>query len=107
MPKKVINETMFEPIEVDIYGESYKVGKITETLMEALTETAKAIEGEEQSSTTAILCKQIGLYLGQPAEKFEALDIRELSTIVRFLNDEIAKQMEGETGKNLPAGAKK
>jgi hypothetical protein len=86
-----MTKELFEPIEVVIDGVEYEVGKVTaDTLkMDAVGDDAEAGG------------RQLAKILGVPATTFDQTDMRVVGMALKFVTDEIVKQM-GASVKNSP-----
>jgi hypothetical protein len=98
MPKLNLDETMgalFEPISLTIEGVEYTVGKITaETL-----KMEPVVDGEDDLTAGG---RQLAKMVGVKPTTFDKTDLRIVGQAVKFVSDEITKQM-GMPVKNLPA----
>lgn len=94
MPKMNMDEmvkTLFEPIEVIIDGVEYAVGKVT-------ADTLKLDEVGEDADAGG---HQLAKILGAKPTTFDTTDIRIVGAALKFVTDEIVKQM-GASVKNSP-----
>ncbi len=97
MPKMNLDEmveSLFEPITLVIGGVEYAVNKVT-------ADTLKMDVAEGSDDTTAG-GRQLAKILGVEATTFDHTDLRVIGVAVKFVTDEITKQM-GMPVKNLPA----
>ena len=95
MPKMNMDEmvkNLFEPIEVIIDGVEYRVGKVT-------ADTLK-LDGIGEDSDAG--GRQLAKILDVAADTFDTTDIRIVGAALKFVTDEIVKQM-GASVKNSPA----
>ena len=127
MPKLNLDEfseKLFEPIIITIDGKTFKVQKVTEELLNKLTEASgidynkladvaieqsdhkaaldyyKLVKTEKSSS----LCRQLSDILGTSKDCFVKTDIRQVVAAIRFISDNITKDMDADPKNFIVAG---
>jgi hypothetical protein len=76
-------EQISEPIEITLEGKVYKVGKITTDLIKKVTEI-----GKRKEEVNAPI-KQLACLLGVDPKELEEIDIRKVSSVLKFITDSI------------------
>jgi len=95
MPKMNMDEmakTLFEPISLTIEGVEYEVGKVT-------ADSLKMDAGGDEDTKAG--GRQLAKLLGVKATTFDNTDLRVVGVAVKFVTDEIIRQM-GMPIKNSP-----
>jgi hypothetical protein len=76
-------EQISEPIEITLEGKVYNVGKITTDLIKRVTEIGK------KKGDSSIPVKQLACLLGVEEGELEGVDIRKISSVLKFITDSI------------------
>lgn len=90
MAKRQFATKVFEPIEAEINGKSYRV-RPNLTYQEFQRQT----QDPDNASNAA---GQLAYFFDCAEEEFQSLDIRLISEISQYVVDEITKQMQGKSG---------
>lgn len=100
-------DTCFEQIEITFNDRIYKVGQVTEKMLEDVQEIATKEDADDADAT--IMDRQLALFLGVSTDDFKGQDIRIKSRIIKFITQTVRAQMNGtdEAGNvagNAPRG---
>ena len=118
------SEKLFEPITITIGGKEYTVPKVTAEVLDKLTSAVgvdynklaeEAIkQGNFEKATefnklakqekTNSLCRQLSDILGVDKNAFVKTDIRQIVAAIRFISDNITKNMEVDPKNFIVAG---
>lgn len=100
MPKLNLDEfseKLFQPITITVGGKEYTVPKVTAEVLDKLTSASK-----EEKTTS--LCRQLSDILGVDKNTFVKTDIRQIVAAIRFISDNITKDMEADPKNFIVAG---
>lgn len=98
MPKLIIS-SLFDPIEIEIDGEVFKVERLTRALLLKIGELME--EDDDKSLESGY--KVLELVLGERAyEVISELDIRRVNEIVEFIKDNISPSTSEEKNESKP-----
>ena len=82
-------QSMVEPIEITIDGNTYKIEKITHATVKKVTAAGKRLELGEIDAGTAVV-QQAAAILGVDEEVLHDVDVRKLGRVIRFVTDIVA-----------------
>ena len=96
MPKFNVDEKneLFEPIEIIIDGKEYQIDKITQKMLDNINKT---VDDKDDSYT---LSKQLAIMLSVDQKEFKDTDIRKMSAVIRYITEQITKDIEENPTKN-------
>lgn len=127
MPKLNLDEfseKLFDPITITVGGKEYTVPKVTAEVLDKLTSASGvdynklATEAIKQGNfavaadfyklvkeeKTTSLCRQLSDILGVQKDTFIKTDIRQIVAAIRFISDNITKDMEADPKNFIVAG---
>lgn len=98
MPKLNADELNYEPIELTLNGTLYVVKEVKQDMFDRVKEASKKAQEaiDEGKEDVNIIFEQLGIILNVDPSEFNGTDLRKATAAVRFLTDEITKQVEGK-----------
>ena len=93
-------DSLFEPIDLVIDGNTYRIEKITQGMMNQITQMAE----EKDTKDGSILSRQLAVFLGKPEGEFADADVRKLSQVIRFLVTTLGQQLGNLQAEGTPTG---
>ena len=101
MPKLTIDNSLLEPIEIEINGTTFKVQKMTRAVLTEVEVLRK--EADEDNLDAGY--KMIELLLGEDcSEIIQELDIRQVTEIAEFIKNSISSSEDEEKNVTTPGG---
>lgn len=100
MPKLNLDEfseKLFEPITITVGGKIYTVPTVTAEVLDKLTASSK----DDNSKS---LCRQLSDILSVDKNTFVKIDIRQIVAAIRFISDNITKDMDADPTNFIVAG---
>jgi hypothetical protein len=96
MPKYVAGEkrSAFEPVEVEIAGETFALKRVTGKTLRAFGRMSKQVQSGDPGAVCALLEEVLGI----PPDILDELDATEIFAVSNNLMEEVQKQMEGKAG---------
>ena len=102
MPKLIIDtkadESLFEPIEVEINGQTFQAKRLTRSVLLGIEDLMKQM----QVGSFDAAYKALELLLGEDALSVSDLDLTQVTKIIRFITD--TSMPEDEKNASKPGG---
>ena len=89
MEKQTFNaDSAFAPIEITLGGKTYQVVDLTPENFDKVAELSRKSRADGGESLS-VLCEQLAILTGEPADTFKSVDIRKMAAAIKFISDEI------------------
>ena len=92
------DESLFEPIEVEINGQTFQAKRLTRSLLAGIEDLMKQMQGGSFDAAY----KAIELLLGEGVLEVSDLDLTQVNKIIRFITD--TSIPEDEKNASKPGG---